>query len=181
MSRKSVLAIILLVLVLPRAVSSQSSELKPRPEVKSWEFWIGDWALTGTAKDGPTDVEYSLDWRAHGRWILGGAAAEFTSTWKGAGPAAQWVEILSWDPAKRAHTFTGFASTGEVWNGTAVISAGGFVEDFLVSIPDGRVSRCHNEWTFGENRLTVSGTSVCQLGNDQWTAFTVKGSKVKAP
>lgn len=179
MLRQPVLAMVLVALALPGAASSQSSELKPRPEVKSWEFWIGDWILTGTAKDGPDEAECSVDWRAHGRWILEGAAAEFTTTWKCAGLVAHWVEILSWNPAKRTHTFTGFSSTGNVWDSTATIGIGGFVEDFLVPASDGRVSKCHNEWTFGENRLTVSGKSVCQLGDSQWTNFTVKGSKVK--
>lgn len=90
MSRRPVLAIMLFVLALPHAAASQSPEPKPRPEVKSWDFWVGDWILSGTAKDTPTGAEYSVDWRAHGRWILGGAAAEFTSSWKGAGPT-RWT------------------------------------------------------------------------------------------
>lgn len=181
MSKWLIRVVILLLLVMPRAASGQSGEPIPRPEVKSWDFWIGDWTLTGTAKDTPTGPEYSVDWRAHGRWILGGAALEFTTTWKGTGPAQKWLEIMSWDPARRAHTFTGFSSTGEVWSGTTDIGTGGFVEDFLVTGVDGRISKCHNEWTFGVDRLTVSGKSVCKLGNDQWTAFTVTGSKIRTP
>lgn len=181
MSNPLITILILLALVLPHIASSQSTEPGPRPEVKSWDFWIGDWTLTGTAKDSPTGSEYQVDWRAHGRWILDGAALEFTTTWKGTGPVQKWVEIMSWDPAKRAHTFIGFSSTGDVWIGTANIGAGGFIEDFLVTVPDGRILKQHNEWTFGPDRLTVSGKSVCQLGNNKWTAFTVRGSKTKTP
>lgn len=181
MSKLLISVLILLALMLPHTASSQSSEPNPRPEVKSWEFWIGDWTLTGTAGDTQAGPEYPVDWRAHGRWILDGAALEFTTTWKGTGPEEKWVEIMSWDPVRRVHTFIGFSSSGVVWSGTADIGTGGFVEDFLITGTDGQISKRHNEWTFGEDRLTVSGKSVCQDGNDHWTAFTVKGSKIMTP
>lgn len=181
MSRQALLVATLLTVLLPRIGSSQALEVVPRPEVKGWDFWIGEWTLAGTARDTPTGAEYPVDWSAHGRWILGGAGIELTSTWKGTGPASQWVEILSWDPAGRTHTFTGFSSEGEVWRGTTIIGSDGFVEDYVSTVSDGQTSQCHNEWIFGPDRLTISGNSVCQRGEVRWTSFTVSGRKVRTP
>ena len=179
MSRNLLPFLILLVFVWPRITSGQSSEPQPKPEVKSWDFWLGNWKITGTAKGTPTGPEYPLDWRTRGRWILDGAALEFTSVWKGTGPVVKFVEIMSWDPARRVHTFTGFSTIGESWNGSTDIGPDGFTEDYIVTRNDGQIVQCHNEWTFGKDRLTVTGKSVCQLGKDKWTAFSVKGNKTR--
>ena len=179
-SRTLVMAGVLMAL-LPSTSASQTTSIAPRPEVRSWDFWIGDWALTGTSRDSPTGPEYPIEWRAQGRWILEGAAVEFTTTWLGLGPPSHWVEILSWDPAARMHTFTGFSSDGAVWSGTSNIGDTGFVEDFVVTKPDGKTRSCHNEWTFGVNRMTVSGKSVCKDDGDQFVNFEVQGSKAGTP
>src|SRR6267154_977732 len=44
----------------------------PPPELKKWNIWVGNWTLSGSAKDTPTGPEHKVDWSLHERWILGG-------------------------------------------------------------------------------------------------------------
>ena len=63
---------LMLLLFLAAPLHAQSPNPTPPPELKKWDIWIGDWALSGTAKDTPTGPEYKVDWSLHERWILGG-------------------------------------------------------------------------------------------------------------
>lgn len=51
---------------------AQSPAPTPPTEIKKWDVWIGDWALSGTAKDTPTGPEYKVNWHLHEHWILNG-------------------------------------------------------------------------------------------------------------
>src|SRR5262249_3668235 len=56
------------------AASAQGKSLNPAGplELKKWNIFVGNWALSGTAKDTPTGPAYKEDWSLHERWILGG-------------------------------------------------------------------------------------------------------------
>ncbi len=103
---------------------AQSPTAGPPPELQKWDIWVGDWTLVGTAKDTASEPEYKVDWRMEGRWILGGHFVEVRNTWKGKGAELTSLEILSYDPVRRIHAFSGFDSDGTTWVATATFSNG---------------------------------------------------------
>jgi len=194
---------LMLLLFLAAPLHAQSPNPTPPPELKKWDIWIGDWALSGTAKDTPTGPEYKVDWSLHERWILGGFFVQVDQIWRGNGQELRSLEILSWDPVKRIHTTSGFSSDGSTWAMTATfenaatIEAGGgnataikhgasnarTIEQGIAKGPDGQVTTCHTTWSFSSDRkdssdqTALSGTQECELNGVRWTAFRVKGTK----
>src|SRR5262245_52151971 len=105
------ISVMLLTLVAGSA-QGQSLNPAPPPELKKWNIWVGDWALSGTAKDTPTGPEYKVDWSLHERWILGGFFVQVDQTWRANGQELHSLEILSYDPIKKVHASSGFSSDG---------------------------------------------------------------------
>ena len=79
--RRSTTAIRIMLLVFTAASGQsasaqvQSSNPTPPPVIKKWDVWVGDWALSGTAKDTPTGPEYKVNWSLHEATILGESSA----------------------------------------------------------------------------------------------------------
>jgi len=159
-------------------MQAQAPAPKPGPEVKKWGP-AGDWTNVGTAKDSPSQPEYKLEWRTHCHWILGGFALQCDGTWKGNGSEVHQLEILSYDPAKKANTFTGFSSDGTIWIGTATFHDRTSVEKMTVTNPDGKVAACRNDWVVSADGKAGSGKSECEQDGVRWTSFTVKGTRTK--
>jgi hypothetical protein len=104
---------------------------------KKWDAWIGDWALSGTAKDTSTGPEYKVDWYLHEHWILNGFFVQVDQTWKGNGKEIHSLEILSYDPVKKIHTSSGFSSDGSTWVLTATFDDVTTIEVGKAEGPDG--------------------------------------------
>jgi hypothetical protein len=175
----TILSVMILIFVVA-AAEGQTSAPKPAPELKQWDVWIGDWALSGTAKDTPTGPEYKVDWHMHGHWILGGFFVQIDQTWKGNGEDVRILEFLYYDPIKKIHAGSGFANDGTTWPLTATFDNQTSVEDFTVTSPDGKLTRCRNTWVFGSDRMSVSGTQECEQNGARFTGFKVNGTKSKA-
>ena len=109
-------ASVILLMVAAASAQGQSSNPMPPPELKRWDIWTGDWALSGMAKDRADGPEYKVDWYLHEHWILGGFFMQVDQTWKGSGPELHSLEILSYDPVRRLHTSSGFSSDGSTWS-----------------------------------------------------------------
>jgi len=152
---------------------------RPAPELKDWEVWVGDWTMVGTAKDGPTEPEYKVEWSLHGRSILGCFFVQVDHIWRGKGPEQHWVEILSYDPIKKIHTLSGFASDGTAWVATATFAAGTSPESGTTITADGKVIEWKNTWVFSADRMSVTGTQESEQDGIRWTSCVVKGTKVK--
>jgi hypothetical protein len=170
---------LMILMFVAAAAEAQSSSPKPAPELKQWDVWVGNWTISGIAKDSPTGAEYKVDWHTHGRWILGGFFAELEHTWKGNGQEFHHMEILSYDSAKKIHAVSGFSSDGTTWTLTATFDNGTSDENMLVKGPDGELVTCHNAWVFSSDRMAVSGTQECEQNGVRWTSFKVKGMKSK--
>ena len=160
-------------------MQAQAPDPKPGPEVKKWGIWAGDWTILGTAKDGPSQPEYKLEWHMHNRWTVGGFALQSDGTWKGNGLELHYLEILSYDPARKANTSSGFQSDGTTWTGTATFDDGTSVENFTQTDPDGKVARCRNDWVVSADGKAASGKSECEQDGVRWTSFTGKGTRTK--
>ena len=113
---------IILVLLVNICVYGQSSAPTPPPEIKKWEVWIGDWNLSGIAKDTPTGPEYKVNWHLHKHWVLNGFLVQVDQTWQSKGQELHSMEILSYDPVKKVHTVSGFSDDGWTWALTATFN-----------------------------------------------------------
>jgi len=160
---------------------AQTPMVGPAPELQKWDIWVGDWTLTGTAKDTPTEPEYKADWRMQGRWILGGHFVEVHGTWKGKGAESTSLEILSYDAVRRIHAFSGFETDGETWVATATFSPGICIETGTTTGPEGKIATWRNTWSVSPDGMSISGREDVEQDGVRWTAFTVKGTKTKPP
>lgn len=177
--RRIATAIGILSLMLVPAARAQSSVVNPA-EIKKWGLWIGDWTMAGTAKDSPSEPEYKVEWRTRVHWVLSGAAVQADHSWKGNGPEEHWLEILSYDPARKIHTFFGFASEGTTWVGTATFQGRTSVETMQMTSLEGKVAKCRNTWMFSADRTAISAKQECEQDGVRWGSFTVKGTRTKA-
>lgn len=157
----------------------QSQAPKPAPELKQADIWVGNWTLSGTAKDTPTGPEYRLDLLIHSHWVLGGFFLETNSSWKGNGQQLQTLEIASYDAINKTCSVSAFASDGMSWNATFTVSNGVSIENVTTTTPDGNTSTCRGTFVFSSDREAVSGAEECEQSGVRWTAFKVKGTKSK--
>jgi len=170
-----------LMFCLPNLASSQAQAPKSGPELDKLELWIGDWTLVGTAKDGPTEAEYKVDWRLRGRRILGGHFVQIDQVWQGNGPEQHCLEILSYDPINRIYNSSAFESDGTTWVSTATSDGGTYVENGTTRTANAAVVKWRCTWTFSADQTDVSGTLEREQDGAWWTSFTVMGTKAKTP
>ena len=168
---------------------AQAPTAGPAPELQKWDLWVGDWTLTGTAKQTATAPEYKMDWRMQGRWILGGHFVELRGTLSGTlsgtsksnGGESTSLEILSYDPVRRIHAFSGFDSDGDTWVATATFTPGTSIEMGTFTEPDGKTVTFRNTWNVSADGMSISGKIEKEQDGVRWTAFTLKGTKAKPP
>ena len=163
----------------PRARWTKPFRVNPVPpaELKKWDVWVGDWTLSGTAKDTPTGPEYKVNWYLHGHWIVNGFFVQVDQTWKGNGQELNNMEIFSYDPVKKIHTVSGFSGDGWSWALTATFDKTTTTEEGVATGPDGAVVTSCIGWQFSSDGKALSGTQQSEQNGVRWTAFTVKGTK----
>ncbi len=164
------------------AVCAQAQSLKPTPppELKKLDYWVGDWALSGTAKDKPGGPEYRVVWRLHERWILNGFFLQVHQTWKGNGQEQRALEILSYDAGRKIYMDSGFGSDGSKWSLTATFKGAKMIESGQTKGPDGKTTKCQMTWVFSKHGMALAGTQVCEKNGVRWKAVDVTGTKSKA-
>ncbi len=160
---------------------SQSPEPSRTSVMKNWDVWLGDWILVGTAKDDPSMPEYKVTWRLHETRILGGAFIQVDQIWQGSGPEARALEILSYDPVKKLPSSYGFASDGSTWTASVTFDDLECIEMGTTITSDGKRQKWRVDFTFTRDRKSVSGSQEVEQDGAKWTAFTVKGTKVRDP
>lgn len=170
---------IMLLMFLSASAQVQSSSPTPPKELQKWGAWIGDWALSGAAKDTPTGPEYKFDWYLHEHWILGGFFVQVDQTWKGNGQELHSLEILSYDPVKKIHSSSGFSSDGSTWALTATFDSLTTIEVGESKGADGQITTCRTAWLFSNDRTALSGTQECEQSGMRWKSFSVRGTKSK--
>ncbi len=161
------------------AVCAQAQSSKPTspPELKKLNAWIGDWVLSGTAKDKPGGPEYKVNWRLHERWILNGFFLEVHQIWKGDGQEQRALEILSYNSGKKIYVDSGFGSDGSKWSLTATFQGATMIENGETKGPDGETTKCQMTWMFRNHGTGLSGTEVCEKNGVRWKAVDVTGTK----
>jgi len=171
------IAVSLLAGLVNTCVYGQSSAPTPPPEIKKWEVWIGDWNLSGIAKDTPTGPEYKVNWHLHKHWVLNGFLVQVDQTWQSKGQELHSMEILSYDPVKKVHTVSGFSDDGWTWALTATFNKATTTEEGVAKGPDGATVTSRTDWQFSSDGKELSGTQQSGQNGIRWTAFTVKGTK----
>ena len=171
--------IAILLMTAAASAHGQSANPAPPPEIRKWDIWTGDWALSGMAKDRPDGPDYKVDWHLHEHWILGGFFMQVDQTWKGNGMRLRSLEILSYDPIRKIHTSSGFSSDGSTWSLTARFDNSRVIESGESRDPDGRVTKCQTTWMFSRDRMTLAGTQECEQNGVRWKAIDVRGRKSK--
>jgi hypothetical protein len=161
------------------SAAAQGSSPSPSAEVRKWDIFNGDWALSGTAQDAPTGSPYKVDWLLHEHWILGGFFMQVDQVWKGNGQESRSLEILSYDPVKKVHVSSGFSSDGSTWNLTASFHDATVIEESVSKNPEGQPTTCHTTLVFSVDRNSLSATQECEENGTRWTAFRVKGNRSK--
>ena len=155
----------------------QASAPTPPAEVKKWEVWVGDWNLSGTAKDTPTGPECKVNWHLHEHWILNGFFVQVDQTWQSNGQELHSMEILSYDSIKKVHTVSGFSGDGWTWGLTASFNKTITTEEGVARGLDGAIVTSRTSWEFSSDGKALSGTQQSEQNGIRWTAFTVKGTK----
>jgi len=167
-------AINMMVLIFVAASKAQPSNPAPPPELKKWDVWVGDWTLSGTAKDTPTGPEYKVNWYLHEHWILNGFFVQVDQTWKGNGQELHSMEILSYDPVKKIHSVSGFSGDGWSWALTATFDKTTTTEEGVATGPDGAIVTSRIDWQFSSDGKALSGTQQSEQNGVRWTAFRSK-------
>lgn len=164
------------------AACAQAQDRKPTPppELKKLNVWIGDWSLSGTARDQPGSRTYHLHWRLHEHWVLNGFFMQVDQTWQGAGQVLRSLEMLSYDPRKMVYTDSGFGSDGSTWSLTAFFRGRTMIEMGSTLGPDGIVTKCRMRWVFSNDGRTLAGTQECEKHGVQWRAVEVRGAKSRS-
>jgi uncharacterized protein DUF1579 len=149
------------------------------PELKKLDVWVGNWTLSGTAKDQPDGREYALLWTLHEHWVLNDSFLQVNQTWNGNGQTQRSLEMLSYDPVNKVYTDSGFGSDGSTWSLTAVFDGATMIETGESRGPDGVMTRCRMAWVFSKGGTSLSGTERCDKGGTQWQAVKVAGKRSK--
>jgi len=100
--------------------------------------------------------------------------------WKGNGQESHALEILSYDPVKKAHVSSGFSDDGSTWNLTASFQDNTVTEESVSKNPAGQPTTCHTTFEFSSDHNSLSGTQECEENGKRWTTFRVKGNRSKA-
>lgn len=158
-------------------IQAQDRKPSPPPELKKLDVWIGNWTLSGTARDQPDSREYSLHWQLHEHWILNGFFMQVDQIWEGGGQVLRGLEMLSYDPRKKIYTDTGFGSDGSTWSLTAAFRDATMIEMGETAGPHGTITRCRMSWVFSNDGRSLAGTEECDKGGVRWKAVEVRGTK----
>ena len=168
---------IALLLTASLSYAAQPSAASPSTEVRRWDIFAGDWALSGTAKDSPTATAYKVDWSLHEHWILGGFFMQVDQTWRANHHESHSLEILSYDPIRKVHASSGYSDDGSTWSLTAIFRGTTVVEDGASNSSKGP-TKCRTTWVFSPDRKSLSGTQECDANGQRWTTFRVQGTKL---
>jgi hypothetical protein len=95
---------------------------KPGPEHQRLGVFVGNWAFTGEMKPGPMGPGGKMTGTDRIQWLPGNFFLE--RRFEGKGPMGQMsgLEILGYDAAKKAYSYTIVDSMGAMGSGTGTVS-----------------------------------------------------------
>ncbi len=141
---------------------------KPGPEHKKLEVFAGNWTYTGEAKAGPFGAGGKVTGTDRNE-LLGGFFLVRRYKETGPGGELNGIEVLGYDPVKKAFTDSGFDSSGFAGSGTWTVS--GDTWSFVGGgVAGGKEFRQRCTLTFGAGSTTAF-TVKCDASPDggAWT------------
>lgn len=95
---------------------------KPGPEHQRLGAFVGNWTFVGELKPGPMGAGGKMTGSDRIQWLPGNFFIERRFEGKGPMGAASGLEIMGYDSAKKAYTYSFFDSTGMMSSGTMTVS-----------------------------------------------------------
>jgi hypothetical protein len=86
---------------------------KPAPELKSLDYFVGDWTSQGEMKPGPWGAGGKMTGTSHCSWMQGNYFVVCNESASGAMGAMHGLGVLGYDTATKMYTYNGFNSMGE--------------------------------------------------------------------
>jgi hypothetical protein len=116
----------LVVLVIGLSLWAQMTAPKPDPEIKKFDVFLGHWTYTGEYKAGPLGpaIKVTGEWSCRG--ILGGFFFQNQFAEKGPMGESRGIEIVGYDPAKKAFFTTEYHDDGNMLSGVYVSEGNAF-------------------------------------------------------
>ena len=146
------------------AVLGQKPEMpKPGPEQQKLAAFVGDWTFEGEMKPGPMGPGGKMTGTDRIRWLPGNFFIERRFEGKGPMGEMKGLEILGYDPAKKAHTFNFFDSMGMTGSGTMTLSGSTWTTSGTGSMGGQTMhDRCTLAFGAGSTTLTIK----CEMSAD---------------
>ncbi len=154
----------------------QSITFQAGPEYDILDAWAGDWVIQGEIRDTPSAPGYTFDWTLKGQRILGGFFLHIRHTWKAKGAVQNGLELTGYDPGKKTCFTHGHNDDGS-WmiSTTAFIDERTGLETGSTYLPNGKVLKWRNTWSFSPDGKSFSVKSENDESGTWWTRFEAKG------
>lgn len=175
MKLERVLLVMAMLIGLASVCAAQMEMPKPAPELKAYDYFVGNWKLAGEAKPSPMGPGGKMTMTEDARWMKGGFYVVIDSKFAGAGMGeGTGVSIMGYDPDAKKYVYYEFNSFGE-----AVKSTGSF---------DGKVWTWNSDDKMGKGRFTMTITSpksydfafdISKDGTNWMNVMNGKATKVK--
>ena len=130
---------------------------KPGPEHERLGVFVGNWTFVGEMKPGPMGPGGKMTGSDRLQWMPGNFFVE--RRFEGKGPMGQMsgLEILGYDAAKKAHTFTFVDSMGSMGAGTMTVSGNTWTFNGTTSMGGKSMQeRCTLEFGAGGGTLKIA-------------------------
>jgi len=130
---------------------------KPGPEHERLGVFVGNWTFVGEMKPGPMGPGGKMTGSDRLQWMPGNFFVE--RRFEGKGPMGQisGLEILGYDAAKKAHTFTFVDSMGSMGAGTMTVSGNTWTFNGTTSMGGKSMQeRCTLEFGAGGGTLKIA-------------------------
>ena len=116
-------AVALGIVTLTGILSAQAPQApKPGPEHQRLGAFVGNWTFNGEVKSGPMGPGGKMTGTDRVQWLPGNFFVERRFEGKGPMGTMSGVEIIAYDSAKKAYTYTLVDSMGTLGSGTATVS-----------------------------------------------------------
>jgi hypothetical protein len=177
---KRIATVVGLLTVCGGILSGQAGQApKPGPEHQKLAAFVGNWAFTGEMKPGPMGPGGKLTGTDRIQWLPGNFFLERRFEMKGQMGEMRGLEILGFDAAKNAHTYSYFDSTGASGLGTMTMSGSTWSATGTASM-GGKVmpERCNLSFAAGSASLNIR-CDVSTDGGKTWMPM-IEGTATKS-
>jgi len=118
MQRTSLL-LLLIFISIATTVRSQTTSLKPSPEIQKLHAFLGHWNGEGEVKSGPWGPEHKVTTDETVEMILGGFFLQIRGTVRE--PFREVLWIVGYDPLNKNYPATRYAGDGSITTGTLAV------------------------------------------------------------